>query len=178
VLLNTIGNDLKKQKPNLFAAIITKPVKKAQLLNALTSALLQTQSTVKKQAGILNKKFAEKHPLNILVVEDNPVNQLLILKVLNKLGYHPALAGNGKEAIELICDREFDVVLMDVEMPEMNGLEAARNIRASHIRQPIIVAMTASAMLESREECLAAGMDNYITKPIKLETLISMLKEV
>jgi len=67
---------------------------------------------------------------------------------------------------------------MDVEMPEMNGLEAARNIRASHIRQPIIVAMTASAMLESREECLAAGMDNYITKPIKLETLISMLKEV
>lgn len=178
VLLNLIGNDVKKQAPGLFATVMTKPVKQMQLTDALKNALQQKRSSAKKGTGVLNKKFAESRPLNILVVEDNPVNQLLILKILDKLGYHPALATTGKEAVDMSANQNFDVILMDVEMPEMDGLQATRYIRKHHTNQPVIVAMTASAMVENREECLAAGMDHYITKPINLETFVSILKEV
>lgn len=177
VLLNIIGSDVKRNS-DLFNAVVTKPVKQAQLVNAVKSALQQKQLSAKKGSGLLNRQFAQSRPLNILVVEDNPVNQLLILKVLDKLGYHPALANTGKEAVGLSAGRRFDVILMDIEMPEMDGLSATRYIREHHTHQPLIVAMTASAMVESREECLAAGMDHYITKPIKLETFVDILKEV
>lgn len=176
VLLNTIGNDVKKHS-QLLAAVVVKPVKQAQLTNALNFALTQKQSTIKKGSGILNKGFAESRPLNILVAEDNPVNQLLILKVLDKLGYHPALATTGKEALSMAAGQKFDVILMDIEMPEMDGVTVTRHIRADHSHQPIIIAMTASALTESRDECLAAGMDHYITKPINLDTFVSILKE-
>lgn len=178
VLLNIIGNDIKKYNPDLFAAAVTKPVKQSLLSTALNNALSQKQSLAKKGSNVLNKKFVESHPLNILLAEDNPVNQLLILKILDKLGYHPALAVNGKEAVEMSAKQNFDVILMDIEMPEMDGLDATRHIRKNNNHQPLIVAMTASAMSENREQCLAAGMDHYMTKPIKLDAFMSILKEV
>lgn len=177
VLLNTIGNDVKKHT-QLFAAVVIKPIKQAQLINALIGALTQKQAIAKKGTGILNNKFAENRPLNILVAEDNPVNQLLILKILDKLGYHPALAANGNEALRMAANQKFDVILMDIEMPEMDGVSVTRRIRADHSHQPVIIAMTASALIESRDECLAAGMDHYMTKPFNLETFVSILKEV
>jgi len=178
ILLNIIGNDVKKYSADMFAAIVNKPVKQTQLLGALKNVLQQKQSETQKGTSLLDKKFAEDHPLDILLAEDNPVNQLFILKVLDKLGYKPALAVNGKEAVDLSSKQHFDVILMDIEMPEMDGLSATRYIRKHNSHQPLIVAMTASAMVENREQCLAAGMDHYMTKPIKLDAFVSVLKEV
>ena len=94
-------------------------------------------------------------PLRILIAEDNPVNQQLALIVLTKMGYEPEIAENGKEAVDKQQKDNYDVILMDVQMPEMDGLEATRNIRSGLKRQPIIIAMTANAMQDDRENCLA-----------------------
>jgi CheY-like chemotaxis protein len=102
------------------------------------------------------------------VVEDTPINQKLILKILEKLGYHPALAANGAAALEAVRRLPYDLVFMDCQMPEMDGYEATRRIRASEVpgKHVRIVAMTANAMPEDRELCLNAGMDDYVAKPI------------
>jgi CheY-like chemotaxis protein len=126
---------------------------------------------------MLNKDFSERHPIKVLVAEDNQINQKMILRVLEKLGYNPALATTGKEVIEMLDNAFFDLILMDVQMPEMDGLEATRYIRQNYEKQPVIIAMTANAMVEDREECIRAGMNNYIAKPLKIETLVTMLSE-
>jgi CheY-like chemotaxis protein/nitrogen-specific signal transduction histidine kinase len=178
ILLNTIGQDVKKKHPGLFEAILTKPVKQSHLANALLIVLQHLQiEQVQKSDNSLNKSFAINYPLKIMVAEDNPVNQLLILKILDKLGYVPTLTATGKEALQALDQEYHDIVLMDVELPEMNGLEATRYIRKHHTKQPLIVAMTANVMAENREECYKAGMDNYITKPIKLDAFLTILKE-
>jgi CheY-like chemotaxis protein len=178
ILLNTIGRDIKKKHPGLFEAILTKPVKQSHLANALLMVLQHQQiEQVQKVDNSLNKDFAINYPLKIMVAEDNPVNQLLILKILDKLGYAPTLTSTGKEAIRVLEQEYHDVLLMDVELPEMNGLEATRYIRKHHSKQPLIVAITANVMVENREECYKAGMDNYITKPIKLDAFLPILKE-
>jgi len=112
-------------------------------------------------------------PLRILVAEDNPVNQLVAVRLLERLGYQADLVGNGREALERLEQADYDVVLMDIQMPEMNGLEASRAIctRWPAERRPRIIAMTAEAMREDRESCLAAGMDDYLVKPVRLEDL-------
>ena len=113
-----------------------------------------------------------------MIAEDNLINQKLIIKVLNKLGYDPQLANNGREAVDMLNVEFFDIVFMDMQMPELDGLEATRLIRQTMERQPKIVAMTANAMVEDREECLNAGMDHYISKPIKLQELIDYLQKI
>lgn len=177
ILMNTIGYDNKKHQ-GLFASVLNKPVKRAQLGNALLLVLQQHQ-TVTQQAplSVLNKEFSQSYPMEVLVAEDNPINQLFILKILDRLGYTPALAKNGREVIEMLSEKYFDLVLMDVQLPEMDGLEATRYIRKHHTKQPRIVAMTAGAMIEDREECFKAGMDSYISKPIKLDAIMAALKE-
>lgn len=108
-------------------------------------------------------------PLQVLVVEDNPINQKVAQRLLEKAGHTVVLAGNGKEAISVLEVRPFDLVLMDISMPEMDGLEATSLIRQREIGQQIrlpIVAFTAHAMVGDRERCLAAGMDGYVTKPV------------
>ncbi|NNU33654.1 response regulator [Mucilaginibacter sp. S1162] len=178
ILLNTIGRDVKKQHPGLFEAILTKPVKQSHLANALLMVLQHHQvEQVQKADNSLHKNFAINYPLKIMVAEDNPVNQLLILKVLDKLGYTPTLTATGNEAIRVLEQEYHDIILMDIELPEMNGLEATRYIRKHHTRQPFIVAITANVMAENREECYKAGMNNYITKPIKLDAFLTILKE-
>jgi CheY-like chemotaxis protein len=118
--------------------------------------------------------MAQRHPLRILLAEDNVVNQKLAMRLLAQMGYRADLASNGIEAIECIERQTYDVVLMDVQMPEMDGLEASRRITARwkpHER-PRIVAMTANAMQGDREACIAAGMDDYVTKPIRVESVV------
>jgi CheY-like chemotaxis protein/nitrogen-specific signal transduction histidine kinase len=179
LLLNTIGNDVKKKHPDLFSAIISKPVKQSPLRHSLFNILQHQQlEQVQKGQSKFNKDFASKYPLTIMVAEDNPVNQMLILKILDKLGYKADLATTGKEAINMLAEKYYDLLLMDVQLPEMDGLEATRYIRSNFSKQPTIVAMTANAMIEDREECLQAGMDNYLTKPIKLDAFMTVLKEI
>jgi len=119
--------------------------------------------------------------LRILLAEDNPVNQYLAVRLLEKQHHSVTAVSNGKEAVEAASDRRFDVILMDIHMPEMDGIRATRNIRecerstGAHIP---IIAMTASAMKQDREACLAAGMDDYVSKPISLEELRIALARV
>jgi CheY-like chemotaxis protein len=124
--------------------------------------------------------MAERHPLRILLAEDNVVNQKLALRILQQMGYRADLASNGVEAVESVGRQTYDVVLMDVQMPEMDGLEASRQITSKWPagERPRIVAMTANAMAGDREMCLAAGMDDYITKPIRVEQLVEALMQV
>jgi CheY-like chemotaxis protein len=103
------------------------------------------------------------------------VNQKLALKILSKLGYDAALAVNGLQTLEMAGHQPYDLILMDVQMPEMDGLEATRLIRQQLQIQPIIIAMTANAMSEDKDECLNAGMDDFLSKPVKLEDVVNML---
>jgi len=125
----------------------------------------------------IDPAMASRHPPRILLAEDNVVNQKLALRFLQQMGYRADLASNGIEAIECIARQPYDVVLMDVQMPEMDGLEASRRIteRYKPHERPRIVAMTANAMRGDREACLAAGMDDYVTKPIRIEALVEAL---
>jgi CheY-like chemotaxis protein len=147
--------------------------------------LLATEAAAKRAPDkpakpALDPGLAERHPLRILLAEDNVVNQKLALRLLQQMGYRADVAGNGVEAIECIERQRYDVVLMDVQMPEMDGLEASRRITAKWPagERPRIVAMTANAMQGDREECLAAGMDDYVTKPIRVEALVQALLQV
>jgi CheY-like chemotaxis protein len=121
--------------------------------------------------------MASRHPLRILLAEDNLVNQKLALRLLGQMGYTADVAVNGLQAVECVAAQPYDVVLMDVQMPEMDGLEASRRITAKWQpnERPRIVAMTASAMQGDREACLAAGMDDYVTKPIRVDALVQAL---
>jgi CheY-like chemotaxis protein len=120
--------------------------------------------------------FSKHYPLNILLAEDNPINQLLAIKMLNTIGYEPAKAENGSEVIDIIKSQRFDLILMDVQMPEMDGLEATKIIRQTNTHQPVIIAMTANAMQSVEEECVKAGMDDYLSKPVRVDTLKSMIQ--
>jgi len=125
----------------------------------------------------LDPTLSQKHPLRILLAEDNAVNQKLALRLLQQMGYRADVAGNGLEVLQSLERQTYDVILMDVQMPEMDGLEASRHITARWpaAHRPRIVAMTANAMQGDREMCLAAGMDDYLSKPIRPDELIEVL---
>jgi CheY-like chemotaxis protein len=153
------------------------------LLSAIRTALAQGQKqTDLKPALITRHSLRESaHKLRILVAEDNAVNQVVIIRALQKMGHTPVLAQNGKEALALALKEKFDLVFMDVQMPEMDGLAATGAIRKSEKQSGIhlpIFAMTAHAMKGDRERCIAAGMDGYIGKPVRFsdieETLAGM----
>jgi CheY-like chemotaxis protein len=124
--------------------------------------------------------MAARHPLRILLAEDNAVNQKLALRLLQQMGYRADLAANGIEAVESVQRQAYDVVLMDVQMPELDGLDATRQIcqLLPDARRPRIVAMTANAMQGDREMCMAAGMDDYLAKPIRVDRLVEALNGV
>jgi signal transduction histidine kinase/ligand-binding sensor domain-containing protein/CheY-like chemotaxis protein len=121
--------------------------------------------------------LAEKYPLQILVAEDNPINQQLAMIILTKMGYDPEFVENGKEVLSKLKEKKIDLILMDIQMPEMDGLEATRIIRSSGGNQPVIVAMTANAMQGDEEECLAEGMNDYLSKPVDLNELVRVLEK-
>jgi CheY-like chemotaxis protein len=125
----------------------------------------------------LDPEQASRHPLRILLVEDNVVNQKLALRLLAMMGYAPDVAANGLEAVEAVQRQPYDIVLMDMQMPEMDGLEATRviHMRVASEERPRIVAMTANATDEDRREAEDAGMDGYVTKPIRVPDLVGAL---
>jgi len=180
VLFSSLGR--KESGDSLFAATLAKPLRQSQLFDTLVT-LLGTEEAPRQVAPkakpALDPQMASRHPLRILLAEDNVVNQKLALRLLAQMGYRADLASNGIEAVESVERQPYDVVLMDVQMPEMDGLEAARRINAKHPdgERPRIVAMTANAMAGDREACLAAGMDDYITKPIRVEALVAALTQ-
>jgi len=165
-----------------FAAFLNKPIKQSQLYNALAQILGGQPVKVKSstvQSTQLDPEMAQRLPLRILVAEDNKVNQQLALKLLERMGYRADVAGNGLEAIQALRRQHYDVVFMDVHMPEMDGLTATRRIceQWSPATGPRIIAMTANAMQGDRDKCLSAGMDDYISKPIRVEELVQSLKQ-
>ncbi|NEQ55364.1 MAG: response regulator, partial [Leptolyngbya sp. SIO3F4] len=138
------------------------------------------QKSVSDQQSSLDSTLAQAHPLRILVAEDNLVNQQLIRQWLSKLGYRPDIVGNGYEAIDALKRQIYDVILMDVHMPEMDGLTATETICKQWAvkERPHIIALTASAMKGDRDLCMAAGMNDYISKPIHVPDLVAALKEI
>ncbi len=125
-----------------------------------------------------NSATASQMPMRILVAEDNRVNQRLILLMLQHLGYRADLAKNGREAVTAVRDNDYDVVLMDIDMPEMDGMEATSRVRVelSPCEQPQIVAVTANVCVGHRERCIRAGMNDYVSKPISAKSLLCVLE--
>ncbi|MBI4860257.1 MAG: response regulator [Candidatus Riflebacteria bacterium] len=178
VMLTSMGDRVPDAEV-YFAACLTKPVKASQLYNVLVQVMAHevVAPTPAVEASRFDPNTGKRHPLRILLVEDNAVNQRMALIMLERLGYLADVAGNGLEALEALHRQSYDVVLMDVQMPELDGLEATRRI---HVELPAgtiprIVAMTANALKEDRDECLAAGMHDYISKPIQIAELVAAL---
>jgi CheY-like chemotaxis protein/HPt (histidine-containing phosphotransfer) domain-containing protein len=179
VMLTSLG--LSEKTSAEFAAYLTKPIKPSQLHDALMAVFGGTLELGGAPGAVAtDDRLADRLPLRILVVEDNAVNQQLVLLMLQKVGYRADVAANGVEALEALERQPYDAVLMDVEMPEMDGLEATRRIhqRWSRARRPHIIAVTANAMQGERELCIQAGMDDYISKPIHIDVLAEALTRV
>ena len=174
ILLSSMGR--RDGLKDLFAAQLTKPVKVGHLFDTL-AAVLGGAVAEKAKAVTVDGSMALSHPLRILLAEDNVVNQKVALKILEKMGYRADVVSNGKEAVEAVERQRYDVVLMDVQMPEMDGLQATSVIRQKLGEQrPWIIALTANALQGDREKYLGVGMDDYLTKPIRVDELAAALK--
>jgi CheY-like chemotaxis protein len=181
ILLTSLGRRELSEGADEFAAHLSKPVKPSALFDALIGVVTGQPVRVSPRKAMgalpLNAQMGEQWPLRILLAEDNPTNQKLAVIILGRLGYRADLAANGLEAWQALERQPYDVVLMDMQMPELDGLEATRRIRQElpALRQPHIIAMTANAMQGDREACLAAGMNDYVSKPIRIEELVAAL---
>ena len=187
VMLSSVGlrGDAARVKDIGFSAYLTKPIKRSQLFDCILALFGQCcDSGDKKHATrlITRHTLAEekKRRIRILLAEDNVVNQKLALRLLEKFGYRADAVGNGSEAVELVQKIPYDLILMDVQMPEMDGLEATRLIRGMEEqmgRHIPIIAMTAHAMTGDRERCIENGMDDYVAKPIKPQELQEVIEK-
>ena len=179
VLMNQAGQEGYQKHSELFSSVLTKPVKQYLLRDHIIGHFSNPQLTTNNQKiepGSM-ASLSGIYPMRILVAEDNLINQKIALKVLAKLGYQPVLARNGKEVLEMISHDHYDLILMDVQMPEMDGLEATRMLRTCLEIQPVVIAMTANVMQGDRDECIQAGMDDYISKPVDLMELTGRLEK-
>jgi CheY-like chemotaxis protein/HPt (histidine-containing phosphotransfer) domain-containing protein len=169
VLLTSLGRLPGVQSSGEFAVQLAKPVKASQFYNALVKALAEHVQQPEAGEPVPELGKPATSSLRILLAEDNAVNQKVALRLLDQLGYRADVASNGLEALEALERQPYDVVLMDVQMPELDGLDASRRIceRWPAEVRPRIIAMTANAMPEDREACFAAGMDDYVAKPIR-----------
>jgi CheY-like chemotaxis protein len=165
----------------LFGTSLTKPVRSRDLRAALAEVLSAAPAPPTRGAAGLGRvgsaSMLSERPLRVLLVEDNVTNQLVTELMLAKLGHFADIVANGREAVERTSRVSYDVVLMDVYMPFMDGLEATRRIRAELAVQPTIIAMTASSLDEDRRSCAAAGMDGYLLKPVRLDHLAAALDD-
>lgn len=163
----------------VFNTTVSQPIKQSNLGQIMADILATGELLSEEISGnnTQNKSVAfPQLPLKILVVEDNLINREFALVVLEKMGYQADVALNGREAVQACLQQTYDIILMDVQMPEMDGLEATRQLRKRlGSRQPVIIAMTANAMFENQEECWQAGMDDYLSKPIRIELIEQML---
>jgi len=179
ILLSSVGDDRHKEFEDLFNSVLTKPIRHQVLYKHILEELQMVKPLpdAKPANHHLSVSFAEKYPLKIVCAEDNMFNQQLILIILSKLGYKAPMAENGLEVFKMVQEESFDIVLMDVQMPEMDGLEATRSIRQTLGEQPIIIALTANAIQGDKEICLNAGMNDYLSKPLKPEELVKLLEK-
>ena len=180
ILLSSVGEEYGKENSVLFSSILNKPVKQHILSKHILNALQPEDKNAIKEKNVhqkLHENFSEKYPLKILVAEDDQINQKVIFHILNKLGYKPNLAENGSRAVDEVRLNQYDIILMDMQMPEMDGLEATRFIRKHLDNQPTIIALTANTMQGDLEKCLDAGMNDYISKPVKLDELTGKLEK-
>lgn len=180
ILLTSLGEDVSAQYLGLFHSVLIKPVRQHLLHQHVLKALNQSVPNAKPAAvstSALQQDFAERNPLRILLAEDNLINQLLATTILKKLGYHAHIANNGREAVDMHSQQPYDLILMDMQMPEMDGIAATKHIRQHAAVQPVIIAMTANAMQGDRELCLQAGMNDYLSKPVKPEDLMIMVEK-
>jgi len=180
ILYSSIGHMLSRTDINkYFKAHVNKPIRHDLLLKKMSEILSNRQATESKEISVLNDKklLAEKYPLSILLAEDNLINQKLAEQVLSVYGYSVSIANNGKEALEMIQEKQYDLIFMDVMMPEMDGLEATREIRKlKNMIQPVIVAMTANALKGDREKCIESGMNDYMSKPVDQDRIRKLLE--
>jgi CheY-like chemotaxis protein len=180
ILLSSIGDESNKNNLQLFCSILTKPIKQHVLSKHILSGLQKHKELFIEEESRDEKlldKFSNQYPLQILVAEDNLVNQKVVHHILKRLGYEPEIVENGFEVLESLGEKSFDIILMDMQMPEMDGLEATRRIRLDLQEQPVIVALTANTMQGDEERCIQAGMDDYLRKPLKQEELKNMLRK-
>ena len=190
IMLTSLGQTLPKEQRDLFNAYLTKPVKTSILYNVLINLFSEKETAVSptitapeensaaEVKSLFDRSMAERCPLRILLAEDNAINQKVALRMLERLGYRADVAGNGLEVIEAVSQRPYDVIFMDIQMPEMDGLKATIHIREQLLspKQPIIIAMTANALAGDREKYLSEGMDGYISKPVRINELVKALQ--
>ena len=183
-LLTSLGSGIVVKQPDLFVATLAKPIKPTLLHNLLLGALAKKKSIKtperRRTDAEIDNLLSEVIPLRILVAEDNLVNQQVILRMLRKIGYRADISANGLEVIDALQRQPYDVILMDVEMPEMDGVAATKQIRKTlpPEQQPTIIALTANVMEGDRERYLTAGMDEYLSKPLRLYHLVQTLKKL
>jgi CheY-like chemotaxis protein len=172
ILLSSSGELISEEDAQLFRTQISKPIKHSSLFNALLDIL----GTAPRHSAHAEKKFdstmAIKHPLRILLAEDNPVNQQVGLLMLSRLGYTADLAMDGQQALDAAEKTQYDLILMDIQMPNMNGIDAARLIREKQGKaRPSIFALTAEALEGDKQRFLGLGFDGYLSKPLQTQTL-------
>jgi CheY-like chemotaxis protein len=181
ILLNPLNDERYKEDKDLLTKItvLSKPLKQHTLFDNVLSCLRNKKTGQMQDISVknLSAEFASQYPLRILVAEDNLVNQKWALKILSKLGYEADIAGNGHIALDMVGKTAYDLILMDVQMPEMDGLEATKMIRVCLNNQPTIIALTANVLHGDRMACMQAGMDDYISKPVQLGELVNMLEK-
>ena len=183
ILLSSYVHRDKKDNLSNFAATLTKPIKFSNLQKVLITVFKQKNSILYEQDNKstikLDTEIGKNYPLHILLAEDNIVNQKVALRFLEKLGYHSDIAFNGIEVLEALKRQDYDVILMDVQMPDMDGEQTTLEIRKNfpYEKQPRIIAMTANALKSDHDRYLSIGMDDYIVKPFKIEELVRALIE-
>jgi CheY-like chemotaxis protein len=183
VILLGVGPSSQERAPSVDATVaicLSKPVRRAALLSAVLEAVATPSEGGRGVEKVTAVVRGAEGVMRILVAEDNAVNRKLVMALLTKAGHSVITVANGRDAVDALAHERFDVVLMDVQMPIMGGLEATQLIRAREAntghRTPII-AVTASAMKGDREECLAAGMDDFVSKPIQTSQLMAVMRQ-
>jgi len=181
IMLTSLGSRPAEMNSSAFAAFLFKPIKPSHLLDTLLSVFSDHPRTVLKKPEIpnLDHSLGKRHPLRILLAEDNVVNQKVAISILQRMGYRPDIAANGLEVLEALRRQWYDIVLLDIQMPEMDGEEAAQHIieQWPPEKRPRLIAMTANALEGDREHYLASGLDGYVSKPIRVDELKRVLEE-
>ena len=179
IVLTSLGDHDRSRLQTLrISGFLTKPVKAALLYETICSTVSGVPSAPKPATDSADLEIAGECPLKLLVAEDNPTNQRIVKLLLERLGYRPEIVGNGLEVLAALRSRPFDALILDVQMPEMDGLTAAREIcrMFPRARRPWMLAMTANALEGDREKCLAAGIDDYVSKPVRTADLAAALR--
>jgi CheY-like chemotaxis protein len=178
-ILFDFGEPLADDRAGLFAKRLTKPVKRSHLLAVMTELNGGRPAQPRPSGPLGFKPMSDAVPLRVLLAEDNPINQKVGLALLGRFGYGADVVANGLEAVEAVTRQPYDVVLMDIQMPEMDGIEAAQALRRKlGDKCPVLVALTANAFHGAREQYLAQGFDDYLSKPILPPALRQLISRV